>query len=271
VRVVVVIPCLDDAGFLAACLDSLAHQTRMPDEVLVVDNGSSDGSQDVARRARVSLQHEPVRGVWPAAARGYDIAARTADVIARVDADSIPPADWVARVVAAFDADPTLDALTGPGDFYGGNAVTRYIAEHWYVGAIPALVGPFLGHTVLFGSNFAMRPRLWLALRGEVHRWDPKVHDDFEMSLRFPRGTVAVWDQNLRMAVSARPFASLAAFAARIRKALVTFKVTWPLWAPWVTRGWGLRGVASGARPANLGPVRLARIPCAGRWPPRRR
>ncbi len=50
VRLVVVIPCLDDADFLAVCLEALAHQTRRPDEVVVVDNGSGDGSQEVARR-----------------------------------------------------------------------------------------------------------------------------------------------------------------------------------------------------------------------------
>jgi glycosyltransferase involved in cell wall biosynthesis len=38
----VIIPCLDDAGYLTACLDALARQTRPADEVVVVDNGSTD-------------------------------------------------------------------------------------------------------------------------------------------------------------------------------------------------------------------------------------
>ena len=43
-RVVVVIPCLDDARFLAACLDALTHQTRRPDDVVVVHQ--QDTAQD---------------------------------------------------------------------------------------------------------------------------------------------------------------------------------------------------------------------------------
>ncbi|HVL60567.1 MAG TPA: glycosyltransferase, partial [Microbacterium sp.] len=47
----VVIPCLDDADFLAACLEALARQHRRADEVIVVDNGSPDASVEVALAA----------------------------------------------------------------------------------------------------------------------------------------------------------------------------------------------------------------------------
>ena len=47
-RVSVVIPVRDDARHLEVCLRSLARQTVLPDEVVVVDNGSSDDSVAVA-------------------------------------------------------------------------------------------------------------------------------------------------------------------------------------------------------------------------------
>jgi glycosyltransferase involved in cell wall biosynthesis len=240
-RVVVVVPCLDDAGFLAACLDALAHQTRRPDEVVVVDNGSTDGSQEVARRAGVTLAHEKRRGIWPAAARGYDIAARTADVIARVDADSVPPLDWVERVAAAFEHDSGLEALTGGASFYGGNAFMHYAGEHWYIGGMYRVLTPAFGHPPVFGSNFAMRTSLWRRTRRLVLRRDPTVHDDLDLSIRFPAGTHVEYDPTLVMPVSARPFATPGALASRVAKAFVTFRRSWPAAAPWVKRGWGSR------------------------------
>ena len=47
--ITVVIPALDDAGMLARCLSDLAAQLRPADEIIVVDNGSSDAPAAVAR------------------------------------------------------------------------------------------------------------------------------------------------------------------------------------------------------------------------------
>jgi glycosyltransferase involved in cell wall biosynthesis len=237
-RVTVVIPCLNDAGFLRACLEALSHQTRPADEVVVVDNGSTDASRKVARRFDVTLGYEKRRGIWPAAAHGYDLASRDADVIARLDADSVPPRDWVERVVAAFEADPGLDALTGGAEFYGGSALVHYLGEHYYIGAMYAVLTPAFGHAPVFGSNFAMRTALWKRVRRHVASDDPVIHDDLDLSIRFPAGTKVVYDPTLVMPVSARPFASPGALGLRLKKALWTFQRSWPAGAPWVKRGW---------------------------------
>src|SRR4029453_8593816 len=47
----VIVPSLNDADFLAVCLDALANQTRRADEVIVVDNGSTDATAEVAAAA----------------------------------------------------------------------------------------------------------------------------------------------------------------------------------------------------------------------------
>lgn len=94
-RVSVVIPVKDDAEYLRRCLAALAAQTRAPREVVVVDNGSTDASRRVARRYGARLVRERRPGIPAAASRGYD--AARGRVIARLDADSVPPRDWVAR------------------------------------------------------------------------------------------------------------------------------------------------------------------------------
>jgi glycosyltransferase involved in cell wall biosynthesis len=228
------------AALLPRCLSALAASGR-PVHVVVVDNGSTDGSQDVARRAGATLAHEKRRGIWPAASRGYDIAARTADVIARLDADSVPMEDWVERVGAAFEREPRLDALTGGARFYGGNAFMHYAGQHWYIGLMYRVLTPAFGHAPVFGSNFAMRTALWRRTRRLVLRRDPTVHDDLDLSIRFPTGTWVRYDPTLVMPVSARPFATPGALASRVHKAFVTFRRSWPAAAPWVKHGWGRR------------------------------
>jgi len=223
--VTVVIPSYNDAAMLRSCLDALAAQTRAPDEIVVVDNGSTDETSAVGRAAGARVVVEPLRGTLPASAAGFD-AAHT-DLVARLDADSVPPEDWIARVVAAFEGDPELCWLTGPGDFYGASRVVHWVAEHLYIGAYKAFIGWLLGHPPLFGSNLAFRAEAWQAVRGEVHRTVREVHDDFELAIHMPPNHRVRFDPTLRVGVSARPFSSWSALARRVAWAWVTVRINW--------------------------------------------
>jgi glycosyltransferase involved in cell wall biosynthesis len=103
----VVIPVKDDAVPLERCLAALARQSVAPLEVVVVDNGSVDDSAGVAARYGARVVPEPAPGIPAAAATGYD--AALGDVIARCDADTLPPPDWVARLLAGLH--PGVDAV----------------------------------------------------------------------------------------------------------------------------------------------------------------
>ena len=102
----VILPCLDEAAALPFVL------SRMPDRyrAIVVDNGSSDGSREVAARLGALVVHEPRRGFGAACHAG--LLAATADVVCFLDCDgSFDPAD-LPRV-----AEPVL---TGRCDLYLG-------------------------------------------------------------------------------------------------------------------------------------------------------
>jgi len=257
--ITVVIPCRDDAGFLADCLAALGCQTRPPDRVIVVDNASSDDSAAVARRLGATVVEQPMRGVWPASAKGYDTACglglADTDVLARVDADSVPPPDWVERVAAAFAADlpAGIDLITGPALFYGGNRFTRFVGDHLYVGAMHPVLTPWLGHSPVFGSNFAMRAGVWRRIRDQVASDNPRVHDDLDLSIQLPPDVIVRFDRDLRMPVSARPFASWSALGTRLRMVATTFAVSWPLGAAWHRPGRTKAGrAARRARQASM-------------------
>ena len=210
-RLSVVLPVRDDAQALRRCLVALSMLSDEPDEVLVVDNGSSDATGAIARESGARVVRQPVPGIAKAAATGYD--AATGDVIVRFDADGVPPVDWIARIRAAFTDDPELAGLTGPGVFTSLPMPLRLLAGLGYHGAYFGLIGAMLGRTPLYGSNLAMRRTAWLAARERFHSDDPMVHDDLCLTVHLDNRRFR-FDPRLAVAVSAR-----AVTPARLRTA----------------------------------------------------
>ncbi|MGV9247827.1 glycosyltransferase family 2 protein [Streptomyces sp. NPDC003710] len=101
----VVLPCLDEAEALPWVLDRIPARWR----AIVVDNGSTDGSADIARALGAHVVHEPRRGFGAACHAG--LTAATADVVCFCDCDaSLDPAvlPAVARPVLDGSADLAL-------------------------------------------------------------------------------------------------------------------------------------------------------------------
>lgn len=241
----VVIPALNDGEMLRRALADLAAQTRPADEIIVVDNGSIDDTDAVARAAGATVLFQPVKGIMSAAATGYD--AATGEIIARLDADSRPYPDWLERIEREFDSSPAIGVLTGPGDFYGPHRWANWLGEHVYIAAYFNLVGPWLTNVPIFGSNFAMRRSVWREVSPRVHRNVRLVHDDLDLALHLPLDVVTRYDHTLRVGVSARPFDSWSGIGRRIVWAFITFKMHWPDATPWARRADRRRFFAAGS------------------------
>jgi glycosyltransferase involved in cell wall biosynthesis len=128
----VVIPVLDDAARLAACLDALGDQDAdFGFEVIVVDNGSSDDVAGVVHgRPAVRLLEEHRRSSYAARNRGVEVAR--APVLAFTDADCLPATDWVRRGVAAV-AGPEVGWVAGRIDVFPARAGRLSPAEAYDV------------------------------------------------------------------------------------------------------------------------------------------
>ncbi len=245
----VVIPVRDDSRLLERCLAALDRQTVAPLEVVVVDNGSTDGSAAVARAHGARVVPEPTVGIPAAAATGYD--AATGAVIARLDADSLPAADWVARVEEALARRPEVVAVTGLGVFTDLPPVLRHGLAAAYLGSYYLLGGLAAGHHVLWGSSMAVRQEAWREVRHRVHRDDPELHDDMDLALVLGPAARIALVPTLTVGVSGRSLRGAAQWRRRMGRALRTLEVNWrdaPPWERWARR---LRPATPAATPAR--------------------
>jgi len=114
VRISVVIPARNEEAYLQSCLRALAAQTRPPDEVVVVDNGSMDRTGTIAAALGARVVICPTPGV--ALARQAGLEAATGDWVATTDADSRPVAGWLEALEAQMAGSV---ALYGPLRMFG--------------------------------------------------------------------------------------------------------------------------------------------------------
>ncbi len=158
--ITVIVCAYNEAGFLPSCLHSLLAQSRPADEILVVDNASSDETGRLARAIPgVRVVDEPSKGLVIA----RETARREArgDVLAYVDADCRAPLRWLERVEARFARHPALVAVTGPYRFYDWDFLGRALIRGYDLIVAPAthLTVHYLfgAGAVLYGGNFAVR------------------------------------------------------------------------------------------------------------------
>jgi glycosyltransferase involved in cell wall biosynthesis len=146
-EVSVVIPCLNEADTLATCIGksfSALHKSRIEGEVIVADNGSTDGSQDIAARLGARVIQVEARGYGSALMEG--IAAAQGKFIIIGDADDSYDFLEIPRVVTklreGFDLVQGCRLRSGGGTIVPGampflhrvwgNPMFSYLARHWF-------------------------------------------------------------------------------------------------------------------------------------------
>jgi glycosyltransferase involved in cell wall biosynthesis len=114
----VIVPVRDGGRYLGAALDSIVRQTLPAKEVLVIDDGSQDESQWIARGFGSSVRcvSTPPRG--PAAARNRGVALASGELLAFLDADDLWIPTKLARQCELLSTEPELEAVFGGTEFF---------------------------------------------------------------------------------------------------------------------------------------------------------
>jgi glycosyltransferase involved in cell wall biosynthesis len=195
VTITVIVCAYNEARYLPACLHSLLSQTRPADEILVIDNASSDRTNAVARAIPgVRVVEEPAKGL--VIARETARRHATGDILAYVDADCRVPLQWLERIEARFTRHAALVAVTGPYRFYDWDWLGRALIRAYdFVVAPPThlLVHYMCGAgAILYGGNFAVRRDALERIRGFDRSID--FHgEDANLGRRLtPLGTIEV-------------------------------------------------------------------------------
>jgi glycosyltransferase involved in cell wall biosynthesis len=178
----VVIPARNEEKLLERCLHALADQSDPVDEIIVVDNDSSDGTAASARsHAGVVVATEPRPGITYARNTGFN--AATAAIIARIDADTIVTRGWARAIRRAFQTDPELAGLTGPAGFTRLSSGDRVVGRAAY-GAFRAVHEAMIGSgPVMYGHNMALSQTAWTRIRDLVTTGDGVISEDLDVTL----------------------------------------------------------------------------------------
>jgi GT2 family glycosyltransferase len=122
----------DEASSIDAFLGALLAQTRPPDEIVIVDGGSSDGTVERIRRlgerAELPVHLIEAPGTTISAGRNLAIEAARGPIVAVTDAGTVADGDWLESIVAPLAADPELAVVGGffrPG---GGTLLERVLS-----------------------------------------------------------------------------------------------------------------------------------------------
>jgi glycosyltransferase involved in cell wall biosynthesis len=118
----------NEAGSVEGFLEGLLAQSRLPDEIVLVDGGSEDGTVAAIERMSEAAQ-VPIRLIEAPGSnisRGRNIAIESAswETIAVTDAGTTPRSDWLERLVEPLEADPGL--AVAAGFFLPGGAGWRH-------------------------------------------------------------------------------------------------------------------------------------------------
>lgn len=121
----VIIPVYNGERFLGQAIESVLKQTYRSVEVIVVDDGSTDGTAAVVRSFE-SVRYTHQRNAGQSEARNRGVDAARGELLAFLDADDLWTSDKLGLQFAALESDPELDAVFGHAQEFVGELVPGF-------------------------------------------------------------------------------------------------------------------------------------------------
>lgn len=207
-KISIVIPAYNEEAYLAQTIRSALEQDYSDFEVIVVNNGSTDRTEKVARGfPGVTVVNESRRGLLWAREAGW--LAASGSIIANMDADCLPDRDWLSKGALYFK-DARVSAASGPYDYYDGGLVFRYVTLYmqmsifWLTSKTIQLPGIRAGALMIGGNNLIRAEALKKA--GGYNTALTFYGEDTDTAKRMSKYGEVVFSNRLIMKTSARRF-----------------------------------------------------------------
>lgn len=98
----IIIPVHNGEKTIGECIDSLLNQTRKPDEIIVIDDGSEDNTKKILKKIKgIKLLEQGHKG--PAAARNLGTRKARGEIVLFTDSDCTPDRNWVSEMMKPFE------------------------------------------------------------------------------------------------------------------------------------------------------------------------
>ncbi len=196
----VVIPAYNEVDRIIEAIRAIQAQTYQPEEIIIVDNNSSDGTAEAAKAFKgVRVITERRQGIAYARTAGFN--AARGDIIARTDADSVPDPDWIEQMVEAFMLHD-IDVVSGPIYYYDMPArETARKLEKMIRGSLAKFTKEA---KFLAGANMGISREAWQEVRSDTCT-DALLHEDLDLAIHMhARGQKIGFARNMHVATSAR-------------------------------------------------------------------
>ena len=174
----------------------------MPEEVLVVDNNSTDSTLEIAKSYPfVKILSEKKQGVVHARDTGFN--AAKSEIIGRIDADTVLPPNWSTNVRKAFHNQMT-SAVTGSVFYYDMPlSSVNYRLDHFFRSIMNTKMDEF---PFLYGSNMAVLKTAWRQV-ADATCINKRLHEDLDLAVHLQEnGLYITYRPDLRAGVSARRY-----------------------------------------------------------------
>lgn len=185
----VVIPVHNGGNSFRRCLDSLKQSSQQPDEIIVVADGDTDGSWQVAESFGAKVFRYPTAG-GPARARNRGASAAQGDIVFFVDADITIHKDTISQLIGVFQQEKDLAAVIGSYDDEPGaeNFLSQYKnLFHHYTHQISSEVA-----STFWGACGAIRRSAFQAVGGFDESYRKPCVEDIELGYRLKQAGYSI-------------------------------------------------------------------------------
>jgi len=205
-KISVIIPARNEEKYIESVIKSVRAQDFNEYELIVVDNGSTDKTAEIAEYLGARVVFEPTTGLPRAREKGRNVA--NADLLVYLDADMIIPPSYLSKLFCFLEENKKVVAVSNPYLFYDGNWRIKSLQKFVFKIHFPIfrrLLKVLKLPVNLMGGNFAVRKKT-LEEIGGFNKNIEFYGEDLDISKRISKKGDIAFIENLYSLTSARRF-----------------------------------------------------------------